>query len=210
MGGDLSNSDQIENAESYFSVLSQSMSALPWARIDRIASTLYRAYESGKTIFTFGNGGSASLASHFACDLGKGTSIQGSECKRFRAIALTDNIPSLTAWANDASYDDIFSEQLKNLVQFGDVAFAISCSGNSRNVLKALEVARERGATTLCLGGFRGGKMRELCDDSLIIPSENMQIIEDLHLCATHCLFTLVRNSISAHHEERAVAAKVS
>jgi D-sedoheptulose 7-phosphate isomerase len=130
------------------------MAALPLARIDSIAAMLYRAYENGKTIFAFGNGGSASLASHFACDLGKGTSIQGNERKRFRAIALTDNIPSLTAWANDSSYDDIFSEQLRNLVQSGDIAFGISCSGNSRNVLKALEVARQHDAITIGLTIF--------------------------------------------------------
>jgi D-sedoheptulose 7-phosphate isomerase len=206
----LSQSDQIKNAESYFSVLSRSLSALPWATIDRIASILYGAYKNGKTIFLFGNGGSASLASHFACDLSKGTVIPGSEGKRVRAIALTDNIPSLTAWANDSCYDDIFSEPLRNLVQSGDIAFGISCSGNSRNVLKALKVACEHGATTVGLGGFQGGKMKELCDDFLIVPSENMQIIEDLHLCATHCLFTLVRNRIFADHARTAVAARVS
>lgn len=180
----------------YFSKLKQVLSDLSCDHADEIASALCRTYEEDRTVFLFGNGGSASLASHFACDLGKGTSFPGSEARRFRAVALTDNIPVLTAWANDSSYDDIFSEQLKNLVQPGDIAFGISCSGNSPNVLKALTVAQTMGATTIGLGGFQGGKMKDLCDICLIVPSDNMQIIEDLHLSVAHAVFTIVRNRI--------------
>jgi D-sedoheptulose 7-phosphate isomerase len=158
-------------------------------------------------MFLFGNGGSASLASHFACDLGKGTCMQGNDRKRLRAIALTDNIPTITAWANDSGFDDIFAEQLRNLVQRGDVAFAISCSGNSRNVLEALHVARTAGAITIGLGGFEGGRMKSMCDSCLIVPSDNMQIIEDLHLSIAHCIFTLVRNRIAEHDGHKVVAA---
>ena len=199
--------ERICTASSYFSLLERSASALPWDRIDSIASILHHAYETNKTIFLFGNGGSASLASHFACDLGKGTSTPGNGRRRLRAIALTDNLPTITAWANDSSYDDIFAEQLRNLVQRGDVALAISCSGNSRNVVEALKVARATGAITVGLGGFEGGRMKSLCDSCLIVPSDNMQIIEDLHLSVAHCIFTLVRNRIVEHDSHKLATA---
>lgn len=206
----MSTPDRIHDAASYFSILERAASTLAWDRIDSIAGILHRAYEEEKTTFLFGNGGSAALASHFACDLTKGTWAQGAAQKRFRAIALTDNLAVLTAWANDSSYEDVFAEQLRGVVQPGDVAFAISCSGNSPNVLKALEVAREAGAVTIGLGGFEGGFMKSLCDTALVICSDNMQIIEDLHLSVAHCLFTLVRNQIAEANPQKGVAAKAS
>jgi D-sedoheptulose 7-phosphate isomerase len=116
----------------------------------------------------------------------------------------------LTAWANDSGYEDVFAEQLSGIIQAGDIAFAISGSGNSKNVLKALHVAREAGALTIGIGGFEGGEMKALCDVSLIVPSDNMQIIEDLHLSIAHCLFTLVKNQISAANSQKVVAARAS
>src|ERR1700683_3598925 len=110
----------------------------------------------------FWNGGSAALDSHFVCDLGKGT-IDGSR-KRVRVLALTDNVPLMTAWANDSRYEDIFAEQLANFVRKYDIAFAISGSGNSQNVLNALELAREAEATTIGLAGSSGGREKGLCD----------------------------------------------
>jgi D-sedoheptulose 7-phosphate isomerase len=198
--------NQAQSVRPYFSALSRVILELSVERADEMALALVEAYDRRKTVFIFGNGGSASLASHFACDLGKGTSDPKSERKRLRVLALTDNIPTMTAWANDSSYDDIFSEQLKNLVQPGDIAFAISCSGNSPNVLKALRVAREMGATTIGLGGFQGGKMKGLCDICLVVPSDNMQIIEDLHLSVTHAVFTIVKNRISMASDTKALA----
>jgi D-sedoheptulose 7-phosphate isomerase len=112
-------------------------------------------------------------------------------------MALTDNVPLMTAWANDSHYENIFSEQLANFACVGDVAFAISASGNSPNVLKALKTAREAGATTAGLTGFMGGRMLSLCDACIVVPCENMQIIEDLHLCIAHSLFTCVRARIA-------------
>lgn len=202
--------ERIHDSAAYFSILAQSASSLAWDRIDLISRLLYRAYEEEKTTYLFGNGGSASLASHFACDLAKGTRIPCEGQKRFRATALTDNLPILTAWANDSSYEDVFSEQVEGMIQAGDIAFGISCSGNSRNVLKALQVARAAGALTIGLGGFEGGSMKALCDVSLIVPSNNMQIIEDLHLSVAHCLFTLVKNQITLHNSEKVVAARAS
>ena len=200
----------IHDAAAYFSILAQSTANLDWDGIDLISRFLSRAYNEERTTYLFGNGGSASLASHFACDLTKGTCFQDNSQKKFRAIALTDNLAVLTAWANDSNYEDVFSEQLRGLIQPGDIAFAISCSGNSRNVLKALQVARDAGALTIGLGGFEGGCMKSMCDVSLIVPSDNMQIIEDLHLSVAHCLFTLVRNQIAREAPERVVAARAS
>lgn len=207
----MSGTERIHDAAAYFSILGQCAATLAWDRVDLISHLFYRAYQQERTVYLFGNGGSASLASHFACDLTKGTCFEGGNGqKRFRAIALTDNLAVLTAWANDSGYEDVFSEQLRGLVQPGDIAFAISCSGNSRNVLKALQGARDAGALTIGLGGFEGGYMKSLCDVSLIVPSDNMQIIEDLHLSVAHCLFTLVRNQIVAEAPEKVVAARAS
>jgi D-sedoheptulose 7-phosphate isomerase len=185
---------EIASVESYFRLLSTTAGQLPFEAIEEVAATLVQAYESERTIYLFGNGGSAALASHMACDLGKGT-VNGSK-KRFRVMSLTSNEAMMTAWANDSHYHDIFAEQLANFVAPGDVAFAISCSGNSANVLNALRIARQAQATTVGLAGFQGGQMKELCDQCLIVPSDNMQIIEDLHLCAAHAVFTAVRRKV--------------
>jgi D-sedoheptulose 7-phosphate isomerase len=163
--------------------------------MEAVAVQLELAYNDGRRVFAFGNGGSAALASHFACDLGKGT-VQENGQKRFRVLSLTDNVPLLTAWANDTSYEMVFAEQLRNFVQPDDIAFAISGSGSSPNVLRGLEAARRAGAINIGLTGFRGGKMRELCDICLIVPSDNMQTIEDFHLSVAHALFTVLRHRI--------------
>jgi len=185
---------------SYFDDVIQTIGKMPIATIEKIVTALMEAYESSRAIYLFGNGGSAALASHFACDLGKGASNGSS--KRFQALAFTDNVPMMTAWANDARYEDIFAEQLINFVRRDDITFAISGSGNSPNVLKALKVAREAGAFTIGLTGFQGGDMKDLCDLCLTVPSENMQIIEDLHLSVTHAVFTALRAKICRPNDE--------
>src|SRR5207245_2134846 len=141
-----------------------------------------RAYEAGRTQVVFGNGGSAALASHFACDIGKGT-VAG-RAKRLQAIALTDNVALITAWANDKAYEEIFSEQLESLAEKGDIALAISGSGNSPNVIRGLEAGRRLGVKTLVLTGFAGGRAKTLADLCLIVRSDNMQYIAHEHLCA--------------------------
>ncbi|MGZ4813882.1 MAG: D-sedoheptulose-7-phosphate isomerase [Terriglobales bacterium] len=187
----------INSSQVYFQQLLHVVPMLSFEVMDDIVASLFDAYERRRTIFLFGNGGSAALASHMACDLGKGTSAPR-RSKRVRVVALTDNIPTITAYANDNGYENIFSEQLKNLAQSGDVAVAISCSGNSPNVIKALQVARALRMTTIGIGGFAGGNMKKLCDIPLIVPSENMQVIEDLHLSIAHCVFTVLLNRIAA------------
>lgn len=186
----------ITNAAGYFAELVRVLHRLPCETIDQITTRVALAYEENRTVFLFGNGGSAALASHAACDLGKGTAMNGK--RRFRVLALTDSIPMMTAWANDSHYEDIFAEQLLNFVQKDDVVIAISGSGNSPNVLNGLRVGKEAGAFTIGLTGYQGGKMKTLCDLCLVVPSDNMQFIEDLHTCITHSIFTALRNIIKS------------
>jgi D-sedoheptulose 7-phosphate isomerase len=185
----------ILSSQEYFTGLGEVLARIPFALVDQITERLFAAYQQGRTTYLFGNGGSAALASHVACDLGKGTAAAGR--KRFRAVSLTDNVPVMTAWANDFHYDDIFAEQLVNLVEAGDIALAISTSGTSPNVVKALQVARDAGAFTIGLTGFEGGKMKALCDLCLVVPSNNVQFLEDAHLGVTHAIFTSLRQRIA-------------
>jgi D-sedoheptulose 7-phosphate isomerase len=175
----------------YFRGLQNVLDHLDHDVVDRFAEAIWRGYEEGRTLFIFGNGGSAALASHFACDIGKGTVAHGR--RRLRAISLTDNVPLMTAWANDSCYEDIFAEQLRGLVEEGDLVLAITGSGRSPNIVRGLEVAREAGATTLVLTGNDGGRVKALADLCLIIRSGSIQHIEDAHLCSTHAIFTAVR-----------------
>lgn len=195
----------IRKAEDYFSMYQKVVANLPYEELDRVINEFMHAYAHGKNVFLFGNGGSAALASHFACDLGKGTLFDRVRQKRFRVMALTDNIPLMTAWANDSSYEDIFAEQLSNFAAEGDIAFAISGSGNSPNVLRGLEVARHHGACTIGLTGFEGGRMKNLCDVCMIIPSNNMQIIEDFHLGVMHAIFSVIRHRLADAYQEQQV-----
>lgn len=181
-------------AEAYFREFPELLKNLPYRTMDALIDALWNAYQQDRTVFVFGNGGSAALASHSACDFGKGTIVNGN--RRFRVLSLTDNVPLMTAWANDQSYADVFAEQIRPFIQPDDVALAISGSGNSENVLNALRVAREAGARTLGLTGFEGGKMQFLCDVCVVIPSNSMQLIEDFHVAVTHSIFVNLRRRI--------------
>lgn len=201
----MNNVTEILQARQYFEEQQRVATGLSHDSIDRIADVLVKAHQSGRTLYIFGNGGSASLASHLACDLGKGTAYCNGG-NRLRVMSLADNLATLTAWANDVSYEEVFAEQLRNFVQAQDVAFAISGSGNSRNVLNALRAAREAKAITVGITGFQGGQMKDLCDICVIVPSNDMQIIEDLHLAMAHSIFRIVLSRMSHH----AVAASAS
>jgi D-sedoheptulose 7-phosphate isomerase len=178
-------------AKNYLLAVQEVLARLDHAIVDHMVDVIWRGYEQGRTLFLFGNGGSAALASHFACDIGKGT-IAGKR-KRLKTVALTDNVALITAWANDKAYDAIFAEQLESLAEKGDIALAISGSGNSPNVIRGLEAARRIGAETLVLTGFEGGGAKALADLCLVVPSDSMQLIEDAHLCATHAIFLAIR-----------------
>lgn len=189
----------VANARDYFEIHGKVVSQLPYAEIDQIGEELWRAFEERRKVLIFGNGGNASLACHFACDLGKGTVLPEGGQKRFQVFSLTNNVALLTALANDLSYEEVFAEQLRSHLEPGDIAFAISGSGNSPNVLVALGASRELGGINIGLGGFEGGKMKALCDHCAVVPSDNMQIVEDLQLGIAHALFTCLRQRILNH-----------
>jgi len=160
-------------------------------KINSIVEILLKAREQNKTVYIMGNGGSASTASHFVGDLSKGTIVEG--FRRFKAVALTDNIPNMLAWGNDSCYEDIFVEQLKNFLTAGDVVIGISGSGNSENVLRAIKYANDNGAITIGWSGFNGGKLKDLAQIALVVPSKYMQRIEDIHLLLEHLITSLIR-----------------
>jgi D-sedoheptulose 7-phosphate isomerase len=184
----------LADPQSYLHKVAGVVEQLPFSAIDQVVDRLFQAYVENSAIYIFGNGGSASLASHVACDLGKGTVKDGN--RPFRAMSLTDNVALITAWANDTRYEDIFTAQLRPLIQAGDVAFAISASGNSPNVINALRCGRDAEAFNIGLTGFQGGNMKSLCDLCVTVPADNMQQIEDCHLCVMHAVFLSLRNLV--------------
>ncbi|MBZ5493472.1 MAG: SIS domain-containing protein [Acidobacteriia bacterium] len=183
------------SVRTYFRDLTELVPLLPYNSITAIVSVFLNAFAEQRTVYVFGNGGSAASASHLMCDINKGASAPGDN-KRPRVMALTDNASLITAWANDFGYERIFSEQLKTFIKPRDVAFAISTSGDSPNVLLALETARECGAMTIGLGGCQGGQMKSLCDVCAIVPSDNVQLVEDLHHAIIHSIFVAIRENL--------------
>ena len=173
--------------EQYFRQVSSVLQQLPLEDITVVVHILERAREEGRRVFLFGNGGSAATASHFGCDLSKSTVQEGRP--RFRVIILNDNVPMLTAYANDVGYEVVFAEPLASLGEPGDVAIGISASGNSPNVLRAMDVARKRGMTTIGITGYQGQKLKEKVDVCVIVSSDSMQQIEDAQLVILHAVF---------------------
>ncbi|WP_298403727.1 SIS domain-containing protein [uncultured Chloroflexus sp.] len=171
---------------SYFDQIRQTLEQLPQASLQQVADALWAAYKRDATIFVCGNGGSAATASHFVCDLAKWT-IKPS-VRRVRAIALTDNVPLITAWSNDQSYADVFVEQLKALYRDGDIIVAISGSGNSPNVVRAIEWGNVVGAVTIGLTGFNGGRLHQIAQIGLHINNHVMPQVEDIHSTICHAL----------------------
>ncbi len=180
-----------ETIKKYISEVSATLQRLPADNIAQVVELLEEARLKAKRVFIFGNGGSAATASHFAADLSKGAISEGKA--RIKAFALTDNVPLLTAWANDTVYESIFAEQLENFIEPGDVAIGISGSGNSPNVLNGIKVAKAKGATTIGFIGFNGGRLKELVDIRIIVPSYNMEQVEDIHLLLEHAITTCLR-----------------
>jgi D-sedoheptulose 7-phosphate isomerase len=168
----------------YLSELTVALKATPCEPQYDIMEALWTTYQRDGTIITCGNGGSAATASHFACDLAKSTICEGR--RRVRTLALTDSIPLMLAWSNDTAYERVFVEQLMNLYRPGDMLVAISGSGNSPNVLRAVEWANDQDALTVGLTGFTGGKLAILARLPLVIPCHSMPQIEDVHMALCH------------------------
>ena len=172
----------------YLNLVTKAISELPEEKIRDVIDTLKKAHADGRQVFLLGNGGSAANATHIAEDLQKG--IKECSGKRFRVISLADSVPLITAWANDSDYEEIFAEQLDSLLEPNDVVIAISGSGNSANVIRAVEKANAMGAVTIGWSGFSGGKLARLARKSIVVNSDNMQRIEDVHLILGHLAFS--------------------
>jgi len=155
-------------------------------RVGQAIDILIRARDEGRRIFVCGNGGSASTASHFVCDMVKGASFNRN--KRFRIMALTDSLPTITAYCNDVGYECVFVEQLKNFAEPGDVVMAISGSGNSPNVLRAVEYGASIGCRTIALSGRNGGKLGPLAEINIQASHPHMGRIEDVHMIVAHMI----------------------
>jgi len=180
-----------EQIEGYWQELTGAMQQMPFDLLESAAQILLACRQRGSTVFVLGNGGSASTAAHFACDLSKGTRVEGVE--PFRVVTLTDNTAVFSAWANDTSYERVFAAQLEGWVQPRDVVVAISGSGNSPNVLAAVEVALAAGATTLAFSGLSGGQLGRVADLTIRAPANLIEQVEDAHLAITHSLCVTIR-----------------
>ncbi len=180
----------------YVAGLKRTLDNLPWERVERVVDVLDAARLAGSRVFIFGNGGSASTASHMACDLGKNTVMPGTP--RLRTLSLNDNMALFSALGNDYGYENVFVEQLHNLVDTGDVVIAISASGNSPNVLKAVALAGERGATTVGLCGYAGGKLAKMVDHAIIAENDCIEQVEDIHVILEHMITSAMRQRMRA------------
>jgi len=183
--------------DSYISSLQTLLDSLPRDNIQRTIDLLHWARLENKQVFIMGNGGSASTASHFACDLGKNTVM--ADHPRFRVLALTDNMAIFSAYANDDGYDSVFAEQLASMVNPQDVVIGISTSGNSPNVLKAIVLAGQTEATTVGFTGFDGGKLAQMVDIEVHVASDCIEQVEDVHLMLEHLIVTALRERMHEH-----------
>src|SRR5580658_6237780 len=170
-------------------------------QVESLADAVFDCYSNNRFVFVIGNGGSGSNASHFCEDLGKCTlrreDFENDRKKRLRILSLTDNTPYILAWANDEGFDRIFVEQLKNLASAGDLLIAISGSGNSPNILRAVDWANRNGLCTFGCTGFSGGKLRTLAQHNLHVPLDDMGIVESIHLTAFHWVVDDLHRRIS-------------
>jgi D-sedoheptulose 7-phosphate isomerase len=191
-------------ARGYLDEVSSSVAKLPLAQIALFAETVERAYRDDRQVFVIGNGGSASTASHMACDLAKNIYPAGcaAAVRRFRVLSLTDNVALITAIANDCGYDRVFAEPLSYYARPSDLVIAISASGNSPNVLEGLAAARAAGARTAALLGFDGGRARELADVSVLVDSRNYGHVEDAHLVVNHLVTAWMRRVVAELHRD--------
>jgi D-sedoheptulose 7-phosphate isomerase len=185
----------VTSIDKYLDEVSKLVLKIPSEAVERVISVILEAYRNGRMVFVFGNGGGSSTSAHFVCDLAKGTVAEGKQ--RLKAISLAENMPLLTAWANDTDYTNTFGEQLKNLVGKNDVVIGLSGSGMSPNVINAFHVANDAGAVSVLLSGFDGGKALKVVSHAIVVPSDDMQQIEDVHMILTHIIFRCLKKEIA-------------
>jgi len=183
----------ISDLNEYLKVFQQALAGTPEGEIHALVNVIEDAYEDGKTVFLCGNGGSGANASHFCEDVGKGTIADMESQKRLRVISLTDNTPYILAWANDNGYESIFVEQLRNLASPGDLLISISGSGNSPNVLRAMEYAKKIGMRNFGVVGYDGGKVKQMADGCLHVRCGDMGICEAVHVALFHYVVYALR-----------------
>ena len=179
-----------EMIKSFFDEIKKCIEEIDINKVQEIADVLYTAWKNDRQVFILGNGGSASQASHMAADISKNSfsRVYDPKIKRFRIMALTDNISMLTAYANDIGYEEVFSQQLRNLIKEHDVLIVITGSGNSPNVIRAVEYAKEQNAITIGLLGFDGGRVKNMLDYELTVQSKNYGIVESVHPAIHHLI----------------------
>lgn len=184
----------INSIENYIKNEIETLIKLNLSEIESVINELLIRLENGNNIYIFGNGGSAATASHFANDFNKGVSEHIE--KKFNFVCLNDNVPTIMAIANDIGYDQIFAFQLKGRLKKEDLVIGLSGSGNSPNVLEAIQYAKTQNAVTVGITGYDGGKLKNICDISLHIPVNNMQITEDLHMVMDHLMMTVISEAL--------------
>ena len=183
----------MESIQSYISTLHQTIDQLPQNLIAEVIDILHNARMRGNQVFIMGNGGSASTASHFVCDLAKNT--RHDDLPHFRVVGLTDNMAIFSAYANDEGYASVFSQQLANLIRPNDVVIGISASGNSQNVLNAIEEARKHdGVTTIGFTGFDGGRLGQMVHINIHVKSNIIEHVEDIHLMLEHMIVKTMKD----------------
>lgn len=178
----------------YYKELAETMKKLDYAEISKAMNALVECYENGGTVYVFGNGGSSATASHMVCDFNKGVSMKKS--KKFNFICLSDNTPILTAMANDISYDDVFSYQIERILNPNDLVLAISGSGNSKNIIKAVKCAKDQGVKVIGMSGYDGGQLFKMADYHLHAPINDMMKAEDIHMSFDHMMCTILINTL--------------
>lgn len=197
----------MEYLQHYITSLQQTMNGLSQPLIADVIHLLQRARMQGSQVFIMGNGGSASTASHFVCDLAKNT--RHKDLPHFRAIGLADNMEIFSAYGNDEGYENVFSQQLINLIRPGDIVIAISASGNSKNVLNAVEEAQKYGATTIGFTGFDGGRLGQMVDFHIHVNSRVIEHVEDVHLMLEHMIVRTIKDQPFTGIELRDASTKL-
>jgi D-sedoheptulose 7-phosphate isomerase len=186
----------MDEISSYFADVKEALDSLAPEKISQVIDILHQARLAKRKIFVMGNGGSASTATHFVCDLSKNTRLTGQP--HFKVIGLSDNMAAFSAYGNDDGYENVFKLQLANLVEPDDVVIGISCSGNSPNVVNAITLAKEVGATTIGFTGFEHGKLGPLVDVELHVTGRHIECMEDAHLILGHLITRAVRERARA------------
>ncbi len=197
------------NYSEYKTYTMNALESVDPAEVERFIDSIYDAYERGAMVFVIGNGGSAASASHLAQDLAKGTCSSMAQEKRVRALSLTDNLPFMSALGNDEGYDQVFVQQLRTFCSPGDLLIAISGSGNSPNVLRAIEYANENGIKTIGVTGFGGGKLKEIGAENVHVPLNDMCTAESIHTIIFHYVILELRERIAASQTANVAGVEV-